>query len=183
MKTERGDSTRRARIGRLVIASVALGAMAAPALALTPAGAQAPVSISTMQTSQGKVLASGGMTLYTLQPSSSPCNAACLKIWPAVFLAPGQAKATAKGGVSASQLGSRSVSGHRQVTYKGKLVYWYSGDTAPGQVNGNFSDLWGKWTAVVPAGASNTGSGNTGNSNAGSGNTGNSNAGSGGASF
>jgi hypothetical protein len=36
-----------------------------------------------------------------------------------------------------------------QVTYAGKALYWYSGDTAPGQVKGNLTDTWGKWSDVV----------------------------------
>ena len=36
-----------------------------------------------------------------------------------------------------------------QVTYSGKPLYFFSGDTAAGQVHGNVSDTWGKWSAVV----------------------------------
>ena len=37
------------------------------------------------------------------------------------------------------------------MTYAGKPLYWFSGDTAAGQVHGNVTDTWGKWSAVVTA--------------------------------
>ena len=33
----------------------------------------------------------------------------------------------------------------------GKRLYWFVDDTAPGQVNGNITDKWGKWSVVVLA--------------------------------
>jgi hypothetical protein len=40
--------------------------------------------------------------------------------------------------------------GVRQVTYSGKPLYWFSYDTAAGQVNGNGAkDTWGTWSVVV----------------------------------
>ena len=36
--------------------------------------------------------------------------------------------------------------GTLQVTYSGKPLYWFSGDNAAGQVNGNVTDTWGKWS-------------------------------------
>ena len=56
----------------------------------------------------GKVLASG-KTLYTLKPSSTPCTAACLKVWPELVLPKGVTKATAGSGVSSSKFGSTSI--------------------------------------------------------------------------
>ena len=60
--------------------------------------------------------------------------------------------------------------GARQVTYGGKPLYYFFLDTGPGQVKGNITDKWGKWSVVVtvkPAHAS-SGSG-SGGTNAGSG--------------
>jgi predicted lipoprotein with Yx(FWY)xxD motif len=46
----------------------------------------------------------------------------------------GVKKATAGSGVSASKLGTKTISGGvRQVTYGGKPLYWFSGDTGPGR--------------------------------------------------
>ena len=79
--------------------------------------------------------------------------------------------------MSAAKLGVKSVTGGRQVTYGGRALFWFFEDTAAGQVNGNVTDKWGKWLAVVtakPAGSS---------SNSGGSGSGGSTAGSGGASF
>ena len=97
----------------------------------------------------GKVLASG-KTLYVLKPSSTPCTAACLKVWPPLVLPSGATKATASPGVSSSKLGTKTTAGGvRQVTYGGKPLYFFVGDAGPRQVHGNVSDTWGTWTAAI----------------------------------
>jgi predicted lipoprotein with Yx(FWY)xxD motif len=151
-------TTRRATIGRMAVAAVAVGGLSATAFA-TSAGAATKVVVSTTKNAQfGKILVSG-KTLYTLKPSKTACNATCLKVWPALVLPKGVKKATAGSGVSASKLGTTTrAGGVRQVTYRGKPLYWFSGDTGSGQVNGNVTDEWGKWTAVVTA---KSGSGST----------------------
>jgi predicted lipoprotein with Yx(FWY)xxD motif len=182
----------RARIGRTgVAAAAALGIVAAPVLAMSTAGAASTTSakLSAVKTTKGKVLADG-TTVYTLMPSSMPCTATCLKFWPAVTLPAGTTHATAGPGVTASKLGSVTVTGvGLQVTYGGKKLYKFVEDKAPGQVNGDVSDMWGKWSAVVlsKAGASSaasksksSGSGSSSGSSSGSGG---STAGSGGVSF
>jgi predicted lipoprotein with Yx(FWY)xxD motif len=89
-------------------------------------------------------------TVYTLTPSKVACSAKCLQYWPEVLLAKGAKKPTAGAGVSASKLGTITRAGGRlQVTYAGKALYWFSKDTSQGQVSGNVSDTWGKWTDVV----------------------------------
>ena len=57
------------------------------------------------------------------------------------------------------------------MTYAGKPLYWFFGDTAPGQVHGNITDKWGKWSVVVTAkpGHASSGSGGTPTTSAGSG--------------
>ena len=70
--------------------------------------------------------------------------------------------------------------GALQVTYGGKPLYYFSGDSGAGQVHGNVTDLWGKWTAVVTVKPATSSLGSTSGSNSGSGG---STAGSGGASF
>ncbi len=52
--------------------------------------------------------------------------------------------------MNAAKLGTVTRSGGvLQVTYGGKPLYWFVGDTSAGQVNGNVTDKWGKWSAVV----------------------------------
>jgi predicted lipoprotein with Yx(FWY)xxD motif len=191
-------STRRARTGHLVIAGAALGAMSLSALSVTAAGASTSktVVVSTMNGSHGKVLVDNGKTVYTLTSNGTACDSSCLKIWPAVTLPAHVKSAKAGSGVAKSKLGvTTGMGGVHQVTYNGKPLYWFSGDTAKGQVNGNITDQWGAWTAVVlkPAtstssGSSTTNAGSSSGSGSGSGSgsnggSGGANAGSGGPSF
>jgi predicted lipoprotein with Yx(FWY)xxD motif len=166
-KQNRG-AARRNSVGRVAAAVVAAGGVAAslfaagvaPAAAATSHGAKGVV-ISALKTKKyGTVLVSGD-TLYTLKPSKTPCAAACQKVWPEVLLPKGVAKATAGPGVSAAKLGTvKGAGGALQVTYGGKPLFWFIGDKAPGQVNGNVTDVWGTWSdlgTIKPA--SNPGSG------------------------
>jgi predicted lipoprotein with Yx(FWY)xxD motif len=171
-------SSRSVRVGRWAAVVLATGAASASALAVSGgAGASTQSSkVTLVSTSKGKVLAAGN-TVYTLKASSTPCTSACLKIWPPVTVPNGVKHAAAGSGVSTSKLGTVKVSGvGEQVTYGGKRLYRFSGDTAPGQVTGNITDEWGKWTAVVVGKSTKSGSGTSSNSGA-------SNAGSGGTSF
>ena len=165
-------TTRRIRVGRVVIAVVTLGGLSASVLAVSTAGAATSreatsVAVSTVKTTKfGQILVSG-KTLYTLKPSKTACTAACLKIWPELVLPAGVTKATAGHGVTASKLGTvMRTGGVLQVTYSGKPLYWFSGDTAAGQVHGDVTDTWGKWSVIVTAkpaksssGSSSSGSG------------------------
>ena len=64
-----------------------MGGLSLSAVAVAPAGATTSrtakaVVVKTVTVGNfGKVLASG-KTLYVLKPSSTPCTAACLKVWP-----------------------------------------------------------------------------------------------------
>src|ERR1019366_4220111 len=145
------------RISGMAAAAPALGGLSLSAVAAPPAGAATgrvakSVVVKTVNVAKvGTVLASG-KTLYTLKPSSTPCTAACLKVWPELVLPKGVTKATAASGVSSSKLGTVTrAHGVRQVTFGGKPLYWFVGDTGPGQVHGNVTDTWGTWTAVVTA--------------------------------
>lgn len=170
------------RIGRWAAVVLAAGAASASALAIGGAAAASTQGskLTIVKTSNGKVL-SDGNTVYTLKASSTKCTAACLKVWPAVALPSGVKHPPTGSGVTASKLGTVKVAGvGSQVTYGGKRLYWFSGDTAPGQVNGNVTDEWGKWTAVVVSKSTGSGSGSSTTSGS---NSGSSTAGSGGASF
>jgi predicted lipoprotein with Yx(FWY)xxD motif len=163
----------------VIVAAVASGGLSASLLPATTAGA-APKSVvvSTVKTAKfGTVLVSG-KTLYTLQPSKTACTAACLKAWPALALPKGVAKATAGAGVTASKLGSMTRSnGVRQVTYNGKALYTFIGDKSAGQVNGNVTDTFGKWSDIATVKPAVSGSGSSPTTSGGS------TAGSGGAAF
>jgi predicted lipoprotein with Yx(FWY)xxD motif len=169
----------------MVAAAFAAGGLATSAMAIgSTAGATVKasktVTVTTAKTSKiGKFLVSG-KTLYTLSTGNGACNSACLAIWPALTV-PSGAKPMAGSGVTASKLGTVSrTGGVRQVTYNGKALYWFVGDSGPGKVTGNgLKDQWGKWNIVVTAKPTSSSSG-SGGSSSGSGSSG---SGSGGAGF
>ena len=61
---------------------------------------------------------------------------------------------TAANGAKAADLGTITRSdGTKQVTYLGHPLYYFAGDSGPGQTNGQGSDSFGaKWWLVAPAG-------------------------------
>src|ERR1700744_449131 len=142
-------STHTAILARWVGALVAVGGISLSVLASSEAGAASAVTVSSTKNAKLGTILVSGKTLYTLKPGSTPCTAACLKVWPALVLPAGVTKAKAGSGVSASKLGTVKRNGVVQVTYGGKPLYFFVGDTATGQVNGNVTDTWGKWSAVV----------------------------------
>lgn len=160
---------------RLAGAILVVGGLSASAVAVGPASAKATLVISTSKNAQfGTILMSGSSALYSLKASTTRCTSQCTKIWPEVLLPKGVKKAKAGAGVKAAKLGTvKRAHGALQVTYAGKPLYRFSQDT-PGQVTGNITDAWGKWTVMATAKST--------QSNSGSG-SGGSTAGSGGASF
>lgn len=154
--------------GSLAVAILALAGCFDLVAAAVPASASTTVVVSTAKnTKVGTVLESGGATLYILE-GNKPCDAACLKFWPALNLPKGQSKAKAGKGVQHAKLGSVTRSGGvKQVTYKGMPLFKFIGDHGKGQVNGNITDTWGTWLAVVVAKpkAQNAGAGAAANNN------------------
>jgi predicted lipoprotein with Yx(FWY)xxD motif len=180
MQSERQQSrSSRIPVGRAVLSALAFGALSTSALGVSAAGAQArssakSVVVSTIKTAKfGKILVSG-KTLYTLKASKTACTAVCVKVWPELVLPKGVTKATAGAGVKASKLGTIKRSGGvLQVTYSGKPLYWFSGDTAAGQVTGNITDIWGKWSDVsTTKSSSSSSSSGSGGSSSGTGGAG-----------
>ena len=115
-------------------------------------GASATSVVSTRKTAQFGTILVSGKTVYTLKPSKVACGAQCLKSWPPVLLPKGVTKPRASAGVNAARLGVvKGAGGTLQVTYGGKRLYYFFKDSAPGQVNGNLTDEWGKWSVVVTA--------------------------------
>jgi predicted lipoprotein with Yx(FWY)xxD motif len=180
-----GNSTRTMRLRPVAGVVLALGGLSGLILAEGAVGAASGVVVSTTNNSTHGTILVSGKTLYTLKASKTSCTAQCLKIWPALMLPKGVTKATAGAGVSASKLGTvKRSGGGLQVTYSGKPLYLFVGDTVAGEVNGNLTDTWGKWSAVVTgrsvqaSAGSSTGSGSSSGSDSGG-----STAGTGGVSF
>jgi predicted lipoprotein with Yx(FWY)xxD motif len=84
--------------------------------------------------------------------NKSNCSGACAGAWPPVT---SMGKVTAANGAKAADLGTITRSdGTKQVTYSGHPLYYFAGDSGPGQTNGQGSDNFGaKWWLVAPAGA------------------------------
>jgi predicted lipoprotein with Yx(FWY)xxD motif len=165
------EALRKIRLVPLAGAVLAVGGLSSSVAVASAAGA-ATSTVSTTKTAKFGTILVSGRTVYTLKPSKVACGAQCLKIWPEVLLPKGVTTTTAGPGVSAARLGTVSgTGGSRQVTYRGKPLYYFFNDTRPGQVNGNLTDKWGKWSVVVtvkPAHPS-SGSGGSPTTSAGSG--------------
>src|ERR1700677_4659078 len=154
-------SAHRAALARWAGAIVVVGGISLSVIASSEAGAASAVTVSTTKNAKLGTILVSGKTLYTLKPGSTACTAACLKIWPALVLPAGVTKAKAGSGVSAAKLGTVKRNDVVQVTYGGKPLYYFVGDTTAGQVNGDVTDTWGKWTAVVTKKSATSSSGNS----------------------
>ena len=112
--------------------------------------------ITTHAGSAGAFLTNGsGRTVYLWAKDGmnmSDCSGACAQAWPPV-LATGTL--TAAGDAMASDLGTITrAGGAKQVTYDGHPLYYFVGDSGPGQTAGQGSDNFGaRWWLVAPSGA------------------------------
>jgi predicted lipoprotein with Yx(FWY)xxD motif len=133
----------------LTVAVSALAALAiVPSAGAAPKAATARVVSSAPNAKLGSILVAG-TTVYTLKASKTACTTACMKEWPPVLLPHGVKTATAGSGVDASKLGTAKVAKRGvQITYAGKRLYWSAKDKKAGQVHGNVSTKWGKWSTV-----------------------------------
>jgi predicted lipoprotein with Yx(FWY)xxD motif len=143
-----------------VLLSACTGAptMAAPAASAPAASSSAPatsapaapaaadpaaLAIKMADSSLGSILVDGkGMTLYMFTKdtaNTSNCSGQCLVAWPALA-----GKPTMGAGVDDSKLGSfQRADGSTQATYNGWPLYYWKGDTKPGDVSGqNVSSVW-----------------------------------------
>ena len=146
----------------LVAACVTVGGALAVFGAVGPSGAaQSHASralvVSTMKTAKFGTILVSGRTLYTLSASPAGCARACQKYWPEVLLSRGVTHAVAGPGVAASKLGTIRRGDRLQVTYAGKALYWFALDAKAGQVHGNLTDAWGRWSVVPVARPATTG--------------------------
>ena len=91
-----------------------------------------------------------GRTLYVFSddvPATgiSQCTDSCARTWPPVEFTVGQNFQIAGLGLFGSFARSDGV---LQLMYRGRPLYRYTGDTAPGETNGDGID--GKWSIAVP---------------------------------
>ena len=125
--------------------------------AQAPAAAAAPTTITVKATSTrlGTFLTdSQGKTLYLFEKDPagvSTCTGACLGVWPA-FSATGTI--TGGPGVTTSKLSTiQRPDGTTEVAYNGHPLYYYVGDSNPGDANGEGLNQFGaSWYVVSPNG-------------------------------
>jgi predicted lipoprotein with Yx(FWY)xxD motif len=128
----------------------------APAAGNSASASTTGTVISTQAGSAGAFLTAGsGRAVYLWAADGmnmSACSGACAAVWPPV---PATGTLTATGGAKASDLGTITRSdGTKQVTYDGHPLYYFVGDSAAGQTNGQASDNFGaKWWLVASSGA------------------------------
>jgi len=91
----------------------------------------------------GKILVdSQGKTLYLFEQDSgttSACTGGCADVWPALAV---DGEPVGGEGVDASLLSTEDGQVPNQVAYNGHLLYSFSGDEAPGEVNGLQIPSW-----------------------------------------
>jgi predicted lipoprotein with Yx(FWY)xxD motif len=135
------------------IAVIALGLLALAPAAMSRESA-AP-TLTAKSSSYGRVLFDGrGYVLYAFTRDTkghSACYGACARAWPVYFAKSGL---KAGNGVNRSVLGTtKRRDGRRQVTYAGRPLYYYVGDTKAGQIRcQNVAEFGGTWLIVRPSG-------------------------------
>lgn len=117
-------------------------------------------TIKTATSSGGAFLTDGsGRAVYDFLADSknkSACSGACAAAWPPVIVT---GQPTAGSGVTASGLSTITrADGTKQVTYMGRPLYYFAGDTGPGMDKGQGLNGFGHlWWLLTPTGASLTG--------------------------
>jgi predicted lipoprotein with Yx(FWY)xxD motif len=141
---------RRVHIAVLVIAALALLSSSSPATASSPS--KHVVSARNNALLESKILTTTkGFALYSLSIERNgkfACKGSCLKIWHPLLIG------ASKKPTGPVKLGTvkRPDGGKTQVTYKGMPLYTFSGDSAPGQANGNGVTDVGRWhIATIPS--------------------------------
>lgn len=146
----------------VVLSLAAVGAAAGAPASSAPSGPaagdaeRAGPTLVVRSSRFGRVLFDGrGFVLYafTADPRGrSVCSGECAAAWPPYVL---RGRLRAGAGVRRSLLGTtRRANGSRQVTYAGKPLYYYVGDTGPGVVRcQNVFEFGGLWLVVRPTGA------------------------------
>lgn len=113
----------------------------------TPAGSTQTTTLQVANNSKlGKILVnSAGYTLYVYKndsPGQSNCTGSCATLWPPLTIS-NNAHPTAATGIKGLLGVIKRADGSYQVTYNGAPLYTFSGDTKPGDTNGQgFKNLW-----------------------------------------
>lgn len=146
----------------LAACSTAGGASSAPSSAASSAQSSQAAIGTTIQVATsplGEILTDGdGNTVYLFTPDSpdvSTCASGCIDTWPPVTVEAGGSP-QAGAGVTATVGTITRDDGTLQVTVNKLPVYYFAGDLAPGDTNGQ--GVGAKWFVVGADGAMNQGS-------------------------
>ncbi len=134
-------------------ATTAPASAGAPSAASQPAAAGGSTVDARTVGSIGMALVAGsnGMTVYTFakdvkDSGSSACTGGCLTKWPALTVPAGGTPVAGTGVTGKLGTITRTDDGTIQVTYGGLPLYFFTGDTKPGDANGVYTG----WAAVKP---------------------------------
>ena len=140
----------------VLVLAAAAAALAVPAAGMSDASQVTGVTLQVRNSAYGKILFDGrGYVLYAFSRDAkgkSNCSGRCAARWP-VYFAKGTLRAGS--GVKQALLGTtRRSDGRRQVTYAGRPLYHYVGDTRPGLITcQNVSEYGGLWLVIGASGA------------------------------
>jgi predicted lipoprotein with Yx(FWY)xxD motif len=121
-----------------------------------PAPAASSTALAVRQTSLGTILTDGrGFTLYGFDADKgtmSNCSGACATAWPPDTVTGPTPKVGT--GLQQSLVGETTRSdGKTQLTYAGRPLYLFAGDSKPGNTNGDGSTAFGaRWDALTATG-------------------------------
>jgi predicted lipoprotein with Yx(FWY)xxD motif len=138
---------------RILVVALIAAAVLVPAAMSDQSATRATLTAKTSRF--GKVLFDGrAFVLYafTRDHRRSACYGACARAWPPYFAPKGTLSVGP--GVKRSLLGTvKRRNGRRQITYAGRPLYYYVGDTRPGQILcQNVVEYGGTWLIVRPSG-------------------------------
>jgi len=109
-------------------------------------GANVALGVDKSTTLGTYLIAYNGMTLYTFAKdtgSTSTCYDKCATMWPPYIVGPEDNLTQLKAGVTGAVSTTKRTDGSLQVTYNGHPLYFFTGDKASGDTNGqNFAKLW-----------------------------------------
>jgi predicted lipoprotein with Yx(FWY)xxD motif len=149
--------------GALLVLAMAGGSVAvaqSPAVESSPdASAAAGGDIYTITATTGAIgtylSGEAGKTLYFFVPDSTPgvstCTGDCAANWPPFVLEGTEQTAKGDGVTGVVGVVARTDPEGQQVTYDGRPLYYFSGDTAAGDTHGQ--GLFGKWFAATVDGS------------------------------
>jgi predicted lipoprotein with Yx(FWY)xxD motif len=141
-------------MGRLLVLAVLLGAVVVAAAAAPARATEAALTVRSSQ--YGRIVFDGrGFVLYAFtrdRRGASRCTGECARRWPPFVVA---RRPRAASGVRAKLIGTtRRADGRLQVTYRGRPLYYYVGDTKPGVILcQNAPEFGGLWLVVRPDGS------------------------------